>query len=234
MSFSQSAASGLVPLLARVILAAVFVPAGYNKVMNVAEFTGDDARRLRELAIVEDHAEPKPAAYVVAPVADQSKPDAASAPPSKPTTDEVGAGGAAPTAPQGNVAPVKARELHRVTLLVDKNGWRYPVAQAWLAALTELVGGVLLLVGLGSRVWALGLAIAMAVAFYLTSMGAYADTSGFFRAFPIDAYNRFAAQAALFALAFGIVLSGAGAASLDRIVAGSKGGAKPSKKAADG
>jgi uncharacterized membrane protein YphA (DoxX/SURF4 family) len=233
MTFSQSAASGIVPLLARVILAAVFVPAGYNKMMNVAEFTGDDARRLRELAIVEESPE-KPAAYVTTPAPAQSKPESAGAPPSKPTTDEAGAAGATSSAPQGNVAPVKARELHRVTLMVDRNGWRYPAAQAWLAALTELVGGVLLLVGLGSRLWALGLAIAMGVAFYLTSMAAYADTSGFFRAFPIDAYNRFAAQAALFALAFGIVLSGGGAASLDRFMFGNGTGPKPSKKAADG
>jgi len=37
--------------------------------------------------------------------------------------------------------------LHHVTLLLHHQGWQYPKALAWVAALTELVGGSLILLG---------------------------------------------------------------------------------------
>ncbi|MDZ4830521.1 MAG: DoxX family protein [Phycisphaerae bacterium] len=245
MSFSQSAASNIVPLLARLVLAAVFIPAGYHKVMDDADFSGGEAKRLRELNVVASAAEPPiqfaslvqnvPTAVPTAapPTAPAAAPTST---PSKPTTDEspTPAASGTPVAPGGE--PLKARQLHRVTLMVDKMGWQYPVVLGWVAALTELVGGVLILVGLFSRIWALGLAITMAIAFQLTSIASYTSTSGYFHEMPISDYTRFAAQAALFALAFGVVLTGAGGFSLDRVMfrggsphAGNTGG----KKAAD-
>jgi uncharacterized membrane protein YphA (DoxX/SURF4 family) len=234
MGLSQSAATNAVPLLARLVLAAVFVPAGYQKVMTVAEYSGDDAKRLRELQVVQsDLRSPIRFAALVqeSPAAAPATPPT-SAPPSKPTTDETPrpATGGTPAAPGGE--PVKARQLYRVTLMVDKVGWQYPVALGWVAALTELVGGALLLVGLFARIWALGLAIAMGVAFYLTSLSSYAGAIGFFRDFPINDYNRFAAQAALFALAFGIALTGAGTLSFDRMMM--RGGGSGSSSAGNG
>lgn len=263
LTFSQSAASGLVPLLARVALAAVLVPAGYHKVMSQTEFSGDDARRLRELQLVDatdagaphvtrvslvqaakpdDTTAPKGAPPAAAP---QSEPQAAPPNGPKDASDAKPADGAQQASPSGAAGtrggeaaqsgePVKARTLHKVTLLVDSHGWRYPVAQAWAAALCELVGGALLLFGLFARLWALGAAVTMGVAFYFTSLANYAETSGFFRTFPLAEFNQFAAQVALFVLAFGILLSGAGAVSFDRLILGSGHRGSGASKATNG
>ena len=51
MTFSQSAASNFVPFLARLVLGAVFIWAGYQKVFTYHDFTGEDAATLREMNI---------------------------------------------------------------------------------------------------------------------------------------------------------------------------------------
>lgn len=225
MSFSQAASANFVPILARVVLALAFVPAGWNKLMKETEFAGDDARRLRELQAgdatraseprgqlvglfgQEEEAPTSPPARVEPPPA----PSAAEAPPrvSEPPTASQSDGAAAPET-------LRARSLHNITLMVDRAGMSNPRLLAWVAALTELVGGGLVLVGLLTRIWALGLAIAMGVAFYLTSLDGFLATWIFGMAIPD--YTRLVAQLALFALAFGLVWSGPGALSLDRLV----------------
>lgn len=51
MNPSQFAATNIMPLLARLILCLAFLPAGWNNLMRDEEFTGNDARRLRELGV---------------------------------------------------------------------------------------------------------------------------------------------------------------------------------------
>lgn len=120
--------------------------------------------------------------------------------------------------------PGTAKGMHRVTLMVDNAGWPAdsplsPKLLGVIAAVTEMVGGAMLLVGLFSRLWALGLAFTMGVAFYLTSFSAIAATP-----MPFDfvqnmgAFQSAALQLALFALAFGVLLTGAGGLSLDRLL----------------
>lgn len=243
MPLSQSAAVNVVPLLARMVLAVVFIPAGYNKLMKEAEFSGDEAKRLRELNVIAaapDRSMIVPAALVTMPAEAQGSgltpPAPANTPPSKPSTDE-GAPTAKPNGSSTPVAapggePVKARALHKVTLMVDKAGWPYQTWLAWAAAITEFVGGVCLILGLFTRVWGLGLAVSMGVAFYLTSLDALVATKVF--SMPIPDFNKFAAQISLFALAFGLVLTGAGGASIDRRMgAGTGGGGKKSPAAGE-
>jgi uncharacterized membrane protein YphA (DoxX/SURF4 family) len=266
MSFSQSAASHLVPLIARIVLAAAFIPAGYNKLMREESFAGDDAKRLRELQVVAaapDRGFAIPASLTAAvltveavhaatagPHAVLASTSVEPAPAPQAQQPAEAAPGPQTPAPQGNAAtpstpppqaaqpeiapgePIKARALHKVTLMVDKAGWPYPVWLGRIAALTEFVGGICLVLGLLSRVWGLGLAIAMAVAFWLTTWPVLTGTSMFQLSIPD--YNRFVAQIALFALAFGIVLTGAGAASLDKRIFGSGGDGGGAKKPADG
>ena len=43
MGFSRVAALHLVPLLTRIVLCAVFVPAGWSKIMDKVEFSGPTA-----------------------------------------------------------------------------------------------------------------------------------------------------------------------------------------------
>jgi uncharacterized membrane protein YphA (DoxX/SURF4 family) len=115
------------------------------------------------------------------------------------------------------------KPLHHITLLVDSVGWPKPVLMGWLAAGTELAGGIFLLVGFLSRVWGLGLAVTMGVAFYLTSMSVY---FGSFMA-PLDVaandlptFQRVFTQLGLFVLAFGVFLTGPGPLSVDRLLFG--------------
>ena len=245
MSLSQSAALNVVPLLARLVLAAVFIPAGYNKLMKEAEFSGEEAKRLRELSVIASSSSSltgsqsgiPPAVALANPLVGQSAPPKVVDPaaPSKPTTDETPVTNppAKPTdgttaAPPVAGEPVKARALHRVTIMVDKAGWPYQTWLAWLAAVTEFVGGICLVLGLFTRMWGLGLAVTMGVAFYLTSYDQVLSTMVI--GMPVDGFTRYSSQIALFALAFGLFLTGAGSGSIDRRLSsggGSGGGKKP-------
>lgn len=134
------------------------------------------------------------------------------------------AGDAAPSAAAAidPDATYTARSLHRITLLVHGEGWPAAKYLAWLAAITEFVGGAAVLLGLLTRFWATGLAIAMGVAFYLVSMGIYNvhTMSPFEFALEIPRYNTVVSQLSLFVLAFGLLLTGAGPVSIDRIIFG--------------
>lgn len=130
------------------------------------------------------------------------------------------------------VAPGTQKGLYKITLMLDAAGLPYPKVGAWIAALTELIGGGLLLVGFFSRIWGLGLAITMGMAFYLTTMQGdpaagvppvfsvvpwtYAENTG--------AFNTMFSQLGLGVLALGILLTGPGPISLDRLFFGKRGG----------
>lgn len=213
MSLSQSASSNLVPLLARIVLCLAFVPAGWNKLMRDAEYSGEDAKRLREMQVVERRE--RDASVAFASLIEQIPPSTSPAD-VRPTSDEPTHPAAKPVADAATGAgePVRTKGLFRIALMLDRQGWSYQVPLAWIAAITELVGGVCVLIGLFTRFWSMGLAIAMGVAFRLTSVAAFGEVGLF--SMGTDQFNRTVAQLALLALAAGLVLSGAGALSLDR------------------
>jgi len=242
MSLSQSASLNLVPLLARIVLCLAFVPMGWNKLMQDVEYSGEDAKRLRELKVVAS-ADADPGFALASLAAERPAEEALpnqsqAAPPASPlpTSDEPAPPTArtASDAGSGTGEPVRAKGLFRISLLLDRQGWSYQVPLAWIAAITELVGGVCVLIGLFTRFWSMGLAVAMGVAFRLTSLVAFSDIGLF--SMGIDQYNRTIAQMALFALAAGLVCSGAGALSLDRglfrgsAAGGGKGGKKKTRR----
>ena len=184
--------------------------------MDETTFSGDDAQRLIQLGVID--AEPQ--AHIglnrsIVPASFQDEEagdDQAPAEPSEPEQPAV-------TAEEVETTPIEpgtytARPLHGITLMLDKAGWPAPVWMARLAAFTELVGGGLLFVGLFSRFWGLGLAIAMGVAFYLTSWNVLLDSHLF--GLKVPEFNRMFTQTGLFVLAFGVFLTGAGPISLDR------------------
>jgi len=164
-----------------------------------------------ELPVVQEPVqEPNPPEPEPVPVPEPPKPQPTPQPQPQPEPPAVDAG-------QTDITPVKARRLYRVALMLDAAGWPQklkPGWMAWAAAGTEVLGGALILVGLFSRVWGLGLAVTMGFAFWLTSVGAVADY-GFF-ALPIPEFNRAFAQLGLLVLASGVLLTGAGGVSLDR------------------
>lgn len=119
-----------------------------------------------------------------------------------------------------------------------------PVYLAWAAAITEVVGGALVLVGLFTRFAALALAGVMVVAAWLTQIGpavyntdpAVQPLLGFL---PIQAWtdlakmSTFNLQLALFAAGMALVFMGGGGASLDGLLASSpKGPPKPAPRPA--
>lgn len=123
----------------------------------------------------------------------------------------------------------EGRALHGIALLVagSNEGLKpYAIYLAWAAALTELIGGGLLLIGLFARLWGLALAGVMAVAFYLTSLDIVTQT-WIIHLLPdhTPQFNTVFNQLGLMVLAFGIFLTGAGALSLDRFIFGRSGGA---------
>ena len=125
-----------------------------------------------------------------------------------------------------DVAPAeagRALSLFKITVLMDKGGITDTTLctyGAWLAAVTEFAGGILLLLGLLSRLWGLGLAFAMGMAVYLTTWDAVTSTRPDLFAENLGDYNRLFAQLGLGLLAFGIFLTGPGPLSLDRLIGG--------------
>ncbi|MCK4872487.1 MAG: DoxX family membrane protein [Phycisphaerales bacterium] len=116
-------------------------------------------------------------------------------------------------------------------ILLDKQGWQKPIFLAWFATLTYVIGGLLLIPGIFSRVWALGLAIAMVVALWVTSIQPNLGTPGAFLGFwpPLRAvpdsqewWNAVTAfwQLARCAMALAIVIGGPGCISLDGFLFG--------------
>jgi uncharacterized membrane protein YphA (DoxX/SURF4 family) len=272
MRFKQFAGTALMPLLARLVLAAAFVTVGFNKIFTFT--TIDDATQLQSLrdlgvglspveAAEPSAAEASEAAGNAAEVSAeatwsvrlasfQPAGDAEPAPAPAPVAgDESADEVVAPATPE-DAEPLPAaasvRSLHRITLMLHAAAsgdtprlpafaGDYAAWLAWIAALTEFLGGVMLLLGMLSRVWGLGLAIAMGTAFWLTTVpafagleasGAVASTLAF--AASLTDYNRAVAQLALFVLAFGLVLTGPGPLSVDAILFASdphKGAARP-------
>ena len=226
MSFSTASGTCIIPTLSRLVLCAAFLPAGWGKVMEKVEFSGDDAQRLIELGVIDAPTQAnigQGRSIFLASWQDDvetSEPAPAETQDPQPPVEEI-TPAVEPPADTTAAGTYKARGLHHVTLMLDAKGWPAPVWMARLAAFTELLGGGLLLVGLFSRVWGLGLAIAMGVAFYLTSLPVLVDPGNVFTGLmnlpknTVDFATMFA-QLGLFVLAFGVFLTGAGPISLDR------------------
>ncbi len=224
MSLSNASGTCIIPTLSRLVLCAAFLPAGWGKVMQTTEFSGDDAQRLIELGVIEEAPTQAnigqsrsiiPASWQDDTETSEPAPAVTQDPRPPAEEDTPAAGSPADTA----AGTYKARKLHHVTLMLDEKGLPAPRWLALLAAWTELIGGGLILVGLFSRVWGLGLAITMCTAFYVTSLPALLGVGNLFTGLfnlPMDAFNGMFAQLGLFVLAFGVFLTGAGPISLDR------------------
>ena len=53
MSISTTSGTCIIPTLSRLVLCAAFLPAGWVKIMEKTEFSGDDAQRLIELGVID-------------------------------------------------------------------------------------------------------------------------------------------------------------------------------------
>ncbi len=103
----------------------------------------------------------------------------------------------------------------------------WPVRFAWAAAITELLAGLLLLVGLFTRLGGLSIAGVMGVAMWLTEIGPALQSGNTWLGFlpmyePTDvaSYTKILYQLALLSMGLALLFSGPGMLSLDRWIFG--------------
>ena len=256
MTPSQFAATNILPLLARLVLCLAFLPQGWNNLMRDVEYTGSEARRLRELgvrgitdpdpaksdvalgalrgwAIEPWQSPPEPSAAPATDAAQPGDPATASTPspataaPATPATVPTAAPSVAAPARASAFAPLTQRGLYTLALLVDRASIPFPVEVAWGAAAVQLVGGVCALLGMFTRVWGLLMSVMLAGLFVMTALPGLKSSGPF--AMGADLSNLVFAQLGLFVLALGLFLIGPGAMSLDRAIfrRSRRSGAKP-------
>ena len=196
MRSSTFAAVHVVPLLARLVLCAAFVPMGWTKIFGSTPLSPAESARLDAIGW----------AWKPAP-ADAAAPAAPAAP------------AAAAAGQAGERSAAAARPLLKVALAADAAGLPAPRLSAWLVAIAELVGGALLLPGVFTRLWALGLVAVMGGAIWMTSLSAL-RANPWLHDMPVDSYLKLTAQVSLGVLALGVMLTGAGGASVDRLIMG--------------
>lgn len=271
MTFSEFSGTAFIPTLARLVLAGVFITAGYHKVFKTVEYSAEDAAELNEMGFKLEPVggssamlggvspiEIVPASFTLQDGGAGSDDDQDSGGDNQDTSgdDAVGDqdtsvddvtggdqdtggegadGGADQDEPEELVepdddagsasitGPMQGKGAGQVILMVEKKGWPQPQLMGWVASFTELVGGVLLLVGLFSRLWGAGLAITMAVAFYFTSWPGLSD--GGFKLFTIYGndpmlFTGMFYQLALMILAMLVLFAGPGPLSIDRLLFG--------------
>ena len=100
----------------------------------------------------------------------------------------------------------------------DTDRWAQPLG--WAVAIFQLLGGVMLLLGLCTRIVALGVAVLIAGAFYQLTV----KQNGMFEMNPFDwrldsgMWYAITSQAALFVLALGLFLTGGGPLCIDSLL----------------
>jgi uncharacterized membrane protein YphA (DoxX/SURF4 family) len=219
--------TSIAPLFLRAALAIVFVWAGLGKFVTDFPVTAETAPRLAEWGVIALPAAPPPA---------EVRPDA-TAP----------NGQAPPPLMVLQVQPTETRSVRRlyaIALLVHSAAYPrprddgstpmallpaelgkgpWPVRLAWAAALTELIAGGLVLLGLLTRLSAFSLAIVMLTAMWLTQLGP-AMQSGHTVAFILPAHPAFDGekwkdllfQFSLFCAGMALACAGSGTLAFDR------------------
>jgi uncharacterized membrane protein YphA (DoxX/SURF4 family) len=244
MTFSQFAGTAIVPTLSRIVLAVVFIAAGADKLFRSGVFTAAEAERLRALGVTVEPIEPVSQGPLAAPAivlaayrqddpqgsplpADEKKDDQRPpeedrgeivVPPAEQparTTDTV-----TDTVTVTDTALYRAENWHHVTLLADGAGVPQARFAGLAAGVTEILGGIFMLTGFMARLWGFAIAVVMGVAFWLVSI----RIAGVHTMSPFEfvqeqgRFNGAATQVALLVLALGVCLTGAGPASLDRLL----------------
>ncbi|KAA0217408.1 MAG: DoxX family protein [Leptolyngbya sp. PLA3] len=234
MRVRDSIGLNLSPFILRLVLAITFVWAGAGKLLPVHQFTPDQAAALANMGAIE-----APASAPVNPAPQAGLPAVTDAAP-KYLPEQF---------PEG----VQARRVLGLALMLDHAAhpgftddgveprpiWppdlaagKRPVYLAYAVAITELVGGMALLLGLFTRLGVLGLVFVMLGAIWLDQIGPAVQSGnalfGFLPphgAFDVDAQGKpvwmpLLWQLSLLGASSAVFFLGAGGLSLDRIVFG--------------
>ncbi len=276
LTAGQRTALSVPPLLLRLVLAIIFIWAGYAKCFGT--FPVDETNREALVAagvLTADGAVVDPVPEVdIEELIPESEPEPEAIPEDEPEADpapvspvEPGGTGDDPEADPGvedpgevlmvaqtapaEPAATKVRMANNVAMLLHAAAHPEPVTNdegltttpmalvpdaigsppwavrlAWAAAITELVAGVLLLVGLFSRLGGLAVAWVMGVAIWLTGIGPAIQSGNAFLGFLpqpdliMTHYHDLFFQLALLVMGLAIAFSGGGMLSLDRFIFG--------------
>ena len=189
-------------LVIRILLFLAFLPNGIQD-LGMVEFSGAQAGKVRRL---------------LNPVPDQPQ----SAEPQVQTAG-MHQSTAEPSAEENmEEPPIKERALFKKAILIEATGLGSPLLFAWLVVLVQIVGGSLLLLGLLSRVWALGLCVITAGNFVMLTMPTICATPMMFFSPSGDQVIQIlgASQLGLFGCSLLILFCGPGAFSMDRLLFG--------------
>lgn len=244
MTFRQKLACNVSPIFLRLLLAVVFMWAGLGKVLERdVEVTPTNAQRLVDWGAVAqaevEHLLPQQGA-------DATDPTAPRVHLAMQTTD-------------ADPQPVKVLRLYGLALGVHNSSYpttrpdgtqamqllpdfagqgKTPVYLAWACALTEIFAGGFMLLGFLTRISALAIFGVMCVASWMTVFGPAVQSGRAKLGFLPPDYPTFGmewqnliVQASMALVALAVLFSGAGAASLDRLLFGGGGGGAPDKKA---
>ncbi|MCE9620478.1 MAG: DoxX family membrane protein [Planctomycetes bacterium] len=194
MSLSQNASLHLAPLISRILLSVIVLPAGYVSIFRSSNFTADEAARVDSMGspakMIENSVEKiKPAAWrVEIPAAEESA--------------------------QGADGEHAMRNLNRLALRLDDSKVPQPLIVAWVCVIAELVGGFMLLLGLLTRWFALLLFVGGIFRLGLLTWPQVHDALPW--EWTVGQMHLFSAALAAVLLAFSLVLTGPGKFSLDR------------------
>lgn len=116
----------------------------------------------------------------------------------------------------------RVRRMHNATYALDQRGFtKYAKYIALTEAITEFAGGTLIFLGLFSRLWGFALGCAMLGAMYFKLMGLLPSTGNpldLALSENLDQFNILIRYLSLFVLAFGVMLTGPGPISIDRLL----------------
>ncbi|MDP7005710.1 MAG: DoxX family protein [Phycisphaerales bacterium] len=199
------ATTSLMPFLARLVIAAAMLTSGWVNCFSQVQIRPKLVEGLRSMDIE------------IMEVVDENTEEVV-------TTEDVVTNEneeAEPKESKTKVEKFTTRGVNRIVWLVHEKweglgGWGTLIA--WSAAVVQLVAGVLLIVGLFTRLAALAICIATGMAIYFVSVNIHGMFSMNPFEWPLDSHRfiQLFAGSGLFILSLGLVFSGGGSFSLDR------------------
>lgn len=250
MSFRDSLAISVTPVLLRLTLGITFIWAGAAKVLESMPVQGEQAAALANMGVITPvNVSPLQESGVKDPTkpadkaSGESKPKPATVPPALMQVETKAAEPAAKYKASDFPNPIEVKQLYGIALLIDSaahpkagadgktpmalwpaNASRgmWPSVFGWAVAITELFGGFFCLIGLFTRLSALGLAGTMLGAIWLTVIGPamQAGTTRFgflpnYPAFDVTKWKDLFWQFSLLMTALGVFFSGPGSLAVD-------------------
>ncbi|GDY04932.1 hypothetical protein LBMAG50_10730 [Phycisphaerae bacterium] len=205
MSLSQNASLELAPLFARIVLAAIVLPAGYVSIFRTSNFSNQDAARIEAMGspvqMIQDSVEK------IKPVSLRTN-----------ASDETASQDADKKvdAEKSNSGGNTMRNLNHFVLRLDDCKVPQPLIVGWVCAIAEIVGGFILLVGLLTRWFSLLLLIGGVFHIWLMTWPQIRETLPW--DWQQDKMHLFASALTAVLMSLSLLLTGPGRFSLDRLI----------------